>query len=297
MAFLIYCLAFPLLWLISRLPFWLLYTISDGVYILLYRIIGYRKNVVRSNLRLVFPEKTENELLQIEKKFYRHLCDMFLEMAKTMGISVKEIEKRFSFTNLEVIHELEKQKKNILLLTPHYASWEWIMSLNTQVSSNGYAVYLKIENPYFDKLVKSIRSRFGTTLWRTVETRKNLANAIANKEQLILGIAGDQSPQLSRARHWADYMGITVPVHIGGEELAKTYDLTPIFLQVRKLKRGYYQTTFKVITKNPKSLPDYEITENYLKESENLIKEAPEFYFWTHKRWKHRNKVPDKYKK
>lgn len=294
MQLLVFCISYPLLWCVSRLPFSVLYFISDGVYQLIYHVIGYRKKVVRSNLKLVFPEKKDDKILQIEKKFYRHMCDMFLEMVKTMGISNQEMEKRFSYTNLELIHQLEKKGKRIILMAPHYASWEWILSLNAQISSQGYAIYLKINNKYFDKLVRDIRGKFGTTLLRTNESRKLIKQAVECDEQFILGIASDQSPMMSRARHWAKFMNVKVPIHIGGEELAKQHDLTPVFLKVKKLKRGYYQGTFKVLAENAKEIPDYQISEMFLAETEKLIREQPEYYFWTHKRWKHRNKKPKK---
>src|SRR5690606_591765 len=142
-----------------KLPFKLLYSISDGVYHLLYRLIGYRKKVVRDNLELVFPEKSALERLAIEKKFYRHMCDVFLELIKTLGMSTEQMQKRYSYTNLEVLHELEAKKRNTMLMLPHYASWEWVLSLNTQVQCKGYGIYQKIQNPYFDKLVRGIRSK------------------------------------------------------------------------------------------------------------------------------------------
>ena len=137
MQFVVFCIAYPFLWLVSRLPFPVLYGISDVIYHLVYSIIGYRKKVVRANLALVFPEKTTEERLIIEKKFYKHMCDMFLEMIKTLGISMDEAKKRYKFTNIEVYHQLEAAHKNTILMLPHYASWEWVFSLNAQNSSKG----------------------------------------------------------------------------------------------------------------------------------------------------------------
>lgn len=295
MQLLVYLLAYPILWLVSRFPFRVLYFLSDLLYPLVYYIIGYRKKVVRDNLSLVFPEKTENERLVIEKKFFRHMCDMFLEMIKTMGISTKQAEERYVFTNIELFHQLEDQGRNTMLMLPHYASWEWVFSLNTKIVSKGYAIYLKIQNKYFDKLVRDIRSKFGTTLIVTNESRKIAKEAKVSGELFCLGIISDQSPMMSRARHWAKFMDIMVPVHIGGEELAKEHNLVPLYLKVNKKKRGYYEATFIKLCDNPNELPNYKITEIFLTETEKSIRNAPEHYFWTHKRWKHRNKVPTEY--
>jgi KDO2-lipid IV(A) lauroyltransferase len=295
MQLLVYLLAYPILWLVSRLPFSILYFLSDLLYPLIYNVVGYRKKVVRDNLALVFPDLSEDERLIIEKKFFRHMCDIFLEMMKTMGISNKEAAKRYVFTNIELYHQLEKEGRNTMIMLPHYASWEWVFSLNAQISAKGYGIYLKIQNKYFDKLVRDIRSKFGTTLIVTNESRKIVKDAKASGELFSLGIISDQSPMVSRARHWAKFMDIMVPVHIGGEELAKEHNLVPLYLKVVKLKRGYYQATFKKLCNNPNDLPNYKITEMFLGETEKSIREAPEYYFWTHKRWKHRNKVPPEF--
>ncbi|SNZ00047.1 lysophospholipid acyltransferase family protein [Flagellimonas pacifica] len=287
--------AYPILWLISKLPFKLLYLLSDGIYVLLYHIIGYRKKVVRNNLALAFPKKSDAERQQIEKKFYKHLSDMFLEMAKTLGISDKQMKKRYVFTNVEEIQTLENKGKNVMIMMPHYASWEWVFNLNSYVKAKAYAIYQPIQNKYFDKLVRDIRSKYGTTLIRTNESRQIIKDAKESGELITVGIISDQSPMLHRARHWTKFMNIMVPIHVGGEELCKQHDIVPVYLKVQKLKRGHYQATFKVLTENPGEVDGYKISEAFLQEVEKSIYEAPEYYFWTHKRWKHKDKVPKEF--
>ena len=297
MQLVVYILVYPLLWLVSRLPFKIIYFISDGVYILLYYLIGYRKKVVRNNLALTFPEKSEEERLIIEKKFFRHMCDIFLEMIKTLGISNKEVQKRFTVTNMEVLHELEAKGINTMLMLPHYASWEWVVSLNLQIKSKGYGIYQKIQNKYFDKLVRDLRGRFNTQLISTRESRKILKDAKESKQLLMVGIISDQSPMVIKAKYWTDFMGIVVPVHVGGEEICKANDIIPVYLKTRKIGRGYYEGTVKVLSENPSEVEDYKITDAFLRETEKSIREAPEYYFWTHKRWKHKDKVPKEFQK
>lgn len=289
----VYLLVFPVLWLVSRLPFGILYRISDGVYLILYHMVGYRKKVVRANLELVFPEKSLEDRLKIEKKFYRHMCDIFLEMVKTVGMDPGEMLRRFTFANLEVVHALERDKKNLMIMFPHYASWEWVLSLDSQIRSKGYGIYQRLQNPYFDKLVRRIRSKFGTTLIATKESKKILQKATARGENFSVGIISDQSPMLHRAKYWTTFMDILVPVHVGGEEICKANDLVPVYLKVVKKKRGFYEGTFTVLAEKPGLVPDYEITDRFLEQVEESIREAPEYYFWTHKRWKHRGKVPE----
>ena len=144
MQLLIYLIIYPFLWVISILPFPIFYLFSDVVCFLVYRIIGYRKKVVRKNIKLALPHLSKNERLAIEKKFYSHMCDMFLEMVKTMSISQKEMEKRFAFTNMQVYYDLEKKNKSIALMCAHYASYEWVISMNYYTNFKGYGIYKKL---------------------------------------------------------------------------------------------------------------------------------------------------------
>lgn len=291
MQLLVYVVLYPILWLISILPFRLFYLFSDFVCFLTYTIIGYRKKVVRQNIALALPHLSEKERLAVEKKFYKHMCDMFLEMIKTISITQEEIEKRFTFKNLEVYKDLETKNKSIALLCAHYASYEWVVSMNYYIGFKGFGIYKKLANPYFDKLVKHIRSKFKAELITTKETITTLAD---NERKGILGVYGfasDQSPKPNAAYHWANFMGHYVPVHTGAEMLAKRFDMNVIFLKTKKIKRGYYEASFEVLSEDVKSVPNYEITDQFLKLVEAQILEAPEYYLWTHKRWKHKKET------
>ena len=288
MQFLVFILTFPFLWIISILPFRIFYWLSDCIYVLVYYIVGYRKKTVRENLALALPHLSDKERLEIEKKSYHHLCDMFLEMVKTMTISSEEMNKRFKITNLDLIKEYEKKGKSIMLIASHYASWEWLITLNQKISFLGVAVYKKLANKHFDKLVRDIRSKYNTELVPTSKTIPLIANNQKNNIQCVYGLASDQSPKADRIFHWESFMGVEVPVHTGPEMLAKKYDMTVVFAKVKKVKRGYYELTIIPLSDNPKSIPDFGITHIYIKEVEKQILEAPEYYFWTHKRWKHR---------
>ncbi|MFH7005661.1 lysophospholipid acyltransferase family protein [Flavobacterium bizetiae] len=290
MQFLVYILAYPLLWLISILPFRIFYWLSDFVCFIIYRIVGYRRKVVRENLTLTLPHLSKSELKVIEKKFYHHMCDMFMETIKTMSISPEEMNKRFRVTNLDLVNEYAKKGKSVILVASHYASYEWLLTINPKIDFKGIAVYKRVANPYFDKLVRKIRSKYDTEL---VETRKAIPTMAQNQRDGILsmyGLASDQSPKIDRIFHSMKFMGVEVPVHTGAEMLAKKYDLSVIFVKVKKVARGYYEATFVSIADNPHDYPNFDITEKYLREVEKQIYEAPEFYLWTHKRWKHRVK-------
>lgn len=285
-----FLIIYPIIWLISLLPFPLLYLFSDFVYFMVYTIFGYRRKVVRKNIAMTLPHLSKKERLTIEKRFYHHLCDLFLEMIKTMTISRKEMEKRYVFSNLDVYLDLEKKGKSIALLCAHYASYEWTISMNYHITFEGYGIYKKINNIYFDKLVKDIRSKFKATLITTSETIPTLEKNININHLGVYGFASDQSPQATKAHHWGPFMGIETPVHTGAEMLAKRFDMNVIFLKTKKIKRGYYEATFELMAENPKEVHDYEISDDFLRRVEKQILEAPEFYLWTHKRWKHQKK-------
>ncbi len=288
MQFLAYLIFYPLLWLISKLPFRMLYALSDVIYVFIYYIIGYRKKTVRSNIALALPHLSEKERLIIEKKSYSHLCDMFLEMIKTMSITRKEIDERFTFSNLDVYLDLEKKGKSIAVMIAHYASYEWVISMNRIITFEGFAIYKKIKNPYFDKMVRDIRSKFQAHLITTKETIDVIQKNTNEGRLSVYGFAGDQSPKSDKAFHWVTFMGVEVPVHTGAEMLAKRFDMNVIFLKVKKVKRGFYEATFEVLSENVRSVPDYQISDMFVKRVEQQILEAPEFYLWTHKRWKHK---------
>lgn len=288
MQFLVYILAYPLLWLISILPFPVFYLFSDFVYFLVYKVIGYRKKVVRENLALTLPHLSDAERKVVEKKFYKHMCDMFLEMIKTMSMSPEEMERRFHVTNIDLVRDYAKKGKSVILVASHYASYEWLLTINPKLGFQGVAVYKRLANPYFDRLVRKIRSKYNTEM---IETRKAIPTMAKNQREGVLsmyGLASDQSPKMERIFHSMKFMGVEVPVHTGAETLAKKYDLAVIFVQVKKVKRGCYEATFISLADNPKEFENFKITEMYLKEVEKQILEAPEFYLWTHKRWKHR---------
>ena len=164
MQLLVYRLVYPFLWIISKLPWPLFYTFSTFIFILVYYILGYRKKTVTQNLQLVFPDKSDTEIRKIRSGFYQHMCDKFLEMIKSMSISDEEMKKRFKVTNIEKLHQLEAEGKNIIVLMAHYASYEWSTTVDILTGFQAVGVYKKIKNPYFDQLVHRIRARFGSRL-------------------------------------------------------------------------------------------------------------------------------------
>jgi len=289
MQLLAYILAYPIIWFISILPFRLLYLLSDAVYVLVYYIIGYRKKTVRKNFTLALPHLTPAEAKVLEKKFYHHFCDSFAEMAKTLSITQKQITQRFAFTNFEVIHDLEKQGKSISMLVGHYASYEWLLQMNTYLDTHtGYGIYKPMRNKYFDKMVRKIRGRFKAELIGVKEVVPTMRQNARTGKMGIYGFITDQSPLKNSAIHWGDFFGMEVPIHVGGEMLSKKLGLNMVFAKITKVKRGHYSCTFIPVEGNLKEIPNYEISDRFMKMLEAQILEKPEYYLWTHKRFKHR---------
>lgn len=291
---LIYVLSYPFLWCIAAMPFRLFYFFSDLIFILVFHLIRYRRNVVMENLNMAFPLKNNDEINKIEKEFYRHMCDLFLEAIKTMKISKEDLIERFKVVNIEVLNELEKER-SILVLTAHYANWEWSSVVNLMFKTRGYAVYQKIGNPYFDAWIKRIRSKWNTTLIRQQEMVRTVVRNQDDGVNALYAVVSDQSPQWHRAKYWRKFMGITVPVYDSPEILARKFGLAVVFGRISKLKRGYYQLEFIPIAADGSKTEKHEITDRFFELTEQCLIDAPPYYLWTHRRWKHRDKVPPEF--
>ena len=295
MNFIVFAIAYPFISVMSRLPMRILYIKSDFLYLLMYYVIGYRKKVVLENLKLSFPEKSDKELKKISKKFFKHLTDLIMESIKSFTISKKQISKRYTYKNAEMVNKYVQQGKNIALVGAHQANWEWSISLPLVLNIDLYGAYTKLNNKYFEKWVRNSREKFGVIGYKTSDTVRGMQKNFNNKKQGAYILLSDQSPQPHKTYYWRDFFGIKVPIHTGAEMLSKKFDLVVINYVTRKVKRGYYETDFQLITDSPKEFKDYQITDKYTELTEKNIRLQPEFYLWSHKRFKHRNKVPKEF--
>lgn len=274
----------------------ILHGISNFFYLLNEYVVGYRKKVVLENLKLAFPEKDEKELTQIRKAFFKHLVDFFIESIKTFTISEKEIRRRMTYKNLEVLEEIVKNGKDIALVGPHQANWEWLIGLPLHLDGiTCNAAYTRIKNKYFERVIKASRSKFGGVMYRTTDTIRNVHRNYKNKRQSLYCLLSDQSPIIQKTHYWSEFMGIKVPIHTGAEMLSKRYDMAYVVWTSRRLRRGYYEIEFELITQEPKKFDDYQLTDRFLEITEKSIRENPSVYLWSHKRFKHRNKVPKEF--
>ena len=287
---LIFWIFYPILLGISKLPWKLFYLFSDLIYIVVYYVIGYRKAIVTDNLTHAFPEKSSTEITSIRKKFYSHMCDMFMESLKSMSISDKETQKHYKFINRNDFQKLEDANKSYMLIASHHANFEWGNSIGLITKYKCVGVYKKVKNVHFDKLFKGIRGRFGAEIVPNKQISRHtvlMERKPETRGKRLYGIVADQTPKLEKNNHYKSFMGREVPVFVGAEVLARKLDLNYAFLKVKKIKRGYYEAEVIIISDDIKSTKDFEITETYMDLVEAQIREQPELYLWTHKRWKH----------
>lgn len=288
MQYISYIFIYTILKLLSLLPMHMLYVISDFLYVIVFRLVKYRVKVVDNNIQMALPSIKKDQRQQIVKTFYAQFCDIMVEMIKTLSISEKEIKKRFQFTNIQLLHAYKQKNKSIVIMAPHYASWEWGIILGKYVTFKVFAVYTKLQNKYFDQLVRKIRSKFNAELHSTTQAMKAFAEFENNNQKGIYVFLSDQSPMRKPNNHWEKFMGIEVPVHMGAEAFIRKHDLNVLYMKISKRKRGYYQVEFVEFAPNPLELEPYELTRRFLDLVEEQIKKNPALYFWTHKRWKHR---------
>lgn len=288
---LVYYLVLPFIYLISILPFRVLYAISDFMYFVLYRVLGYRKDVVLTNLRNSFPEKSEAEISKIAKDYYKYLCDLFLETFKTLTIGRKAMLKRcyFSQEALDVFNSLAAQNKSVVLVMGHFGNWEWAgNTFSMQCKHQLYVIYHPIRNKYFDWLMYRMRTRFGTKLIAMKDTFREM---LENREELnATAFIADQTPGPENA-YWTNFLNQDTPVFKGTELIARKINYTVVYAKVKRVKRGHYEIFAEVLFDNPKGTTDGEISEAHTKKLEQDIIEQPEIWLWSHRRWKHKRPV------
>ena len=284
MQLLTYLLFYPLIKLISLQPFCVVYKISDFVSFLLYKVFKYRLKTVRKNLKLVFPDKEDKELREIEKGFYKHFSDITIESIKAYGMSKNQMMKRYTYENIDVLRKIQKKKKNIVLLLGHYSNFEWLLSIGYNVKGNGYGIFTPMTNKYFNRLFEKIRRKHKAYLISRYKVKDFMSNLDTNKYHLF-GFAADQSPRKVGKSYINNFLGHKVPIFTGAERFSKDHDLSVVFADITRTKRGYYKTKFiEIIDQNDSK---YSITDQFLKLLENQIFRDPSQYFWSHNRFKH----------
>ena len=282
----IYYIAFGCMYLLSKVPFCVMYAISSVLAVFLFYIVGYRRKVVHQNIKDSFPDKSKIECFEIERTYYVHMCDLFMESLKYFSISEKEMRKRMVYKNLEQARLSLKNGKTIGLYMGHYANWEWVSSLPLVVGdiSQCCQLYHPLQNLIFDRLIGYTRERWGGV---NIPANESIRHIIKLNKPLVIGFIADQVPLSNSIHYWTRFLHHeNTPVFTGAERLMKKLDMDVYYLDVRRVKRGYYEAEFKLITTTPKECAEFQLTEDYTRMLEQTINEAPPYWLWSHNRWK-----------
>lgn len=283
---LIYWLVYGGMWLFSALPFRILYMLSDFNYLLMYHVGRYRRRVVRENLEKSFPEKTEAERLQIERKFYRYLSDYMLEDLKLLHMSAEDLCQRMIYKNTEQYLELTEKYGGIIVMIPHYANYEWLIGMGSVMKPGDVPVqvYKPLKDKYLNELFKQIRSRFGGYNIPKHSTAREIIKLKREGKNMVVGLITDQWP--SGDRYWTTFMGQETAFLNGAERIAKMMNFPVFYCELTKTRRGYCEAEFKLMTEAPKETVEGEITDMFAHELEQTIRREPAYWLWSHKRWK-----------
>lgn len=283
-----YCLASASLYLLSLLPLWLLYLISDGLFYVIYYVVRYRKPLVRKNLTDSFPEKNEKEIKQIEREFYSWFCDYIVETVKLYTMSEKNIRRRMKFEGMEKLKKAIANGQSCAVYLGHYCNWEWVTSLPLSMGGNAICgqIYHALENKEFDKLFLKLRSRYGAVSIPMAETLRYIVRYRQQKKNVVIGFISDQVPFWNNIHYWTDFLHHDTPMLTGTERIARKAGFAVFYMDMRREKRGHYVAEIKLLTDRPNEVEEFEITEMYVRELEKTIRRQPPYWLWTHNRWK-----------
>lgn len=275
-------------WTLTLLPLPVLYVFSPLIYFVLYHFPSYRRKIVRTNLVNSFPEKSIEEIIRIEKKFYRHLSELFIEIFKLTHMSEKSLRKRFIINDTKDLERLYEQKRDIIAVLGHYSNWEWLTILSVLTSYKTVSIYKPLHNKYFNGYLNGLRTKFGMVLTPMSNIVREIINDRKSKVNTIYAFISDQTPPLGDIKYWTTFMNQDTPVYLGAEKIAEKYDMAVVFFNIQKVRKGYYNLHIEPLIEHPSGMPEHKVTEAHVKRLEEIIREHPEYWIWSHRRWKHK---------
>lgn len=282
-----------LLHLMAWMPLGVLYAVSDMLFVIVFHVVRYRRKVVEQNLLESFPEKGDAERKEIARKFYHFLCDYFVETIKLLHISDEEMRRRLEFRDVGIVDDCIEGGRSVILYCAHYCNWEWLPSI-TLWSRNRHRsdvtfsqVYRPLKNEWFDRLFLRLRSR-----WTVNFTKKSVFRDLIRIKRAggfaVTGFLSDQHPSLNDPGYITRFLNHDTAMISGTATLACRLDSSVLYFDVERVRRGYYRCTIRPIALAPGEMPEDEITDGYTRLLEASIRRQPEFWLWTHKRWKHK---------
>lgn len=286
----LYYIVYGFFYMVSLLPFRALYVISDFFYLIVYRLVRYRKNVVRNNIITSFPEKSEEECRKIEHGFYHFLCDYFVETTKLLSISKKSMLRHIEFRNVEEMEECFDKGQACAAILGHYCNWEWLSATGLSFRRHQEAVMGLIYHPLyskaFDKLFIDIRHSQGGVCVPKKDILRYLFEYRQENRMSLFGYIADQAPKWENIHLWLDFLHHDTPVFTGAERIMRKMNDAVFYVDMERIRRGYYTCTFRLISKEPAKLEEFEITRKFFNMLEESIRRSPQYYLWSHNRWK-----------
>ena len=276
-------------YLLSLLPMWVHYCLSDVLYVIVAHVIHYRRAVIRRNLAAAFPEKTDNERHYLERQFYHFFCDYIAESVKFATMNHSNVMQRMVFHGTEQVIKILAEGQDVALMLGHYGNWELVTSLRLWMKDPdcGYGhIYHPLENQIFDRLFLSVRNRMGSHSIAMNDTLRFIHNHHSRNHCTLIGYISDQVPTWQNIHHWLTFLNQETPVFTGVERIARKYNQAVVYVDVKRVSRGHYEADLQLITRNPNSLEEHEITNRYFDMLERTIKRAPQYWLWSHNRWK-----------
>ncbi len=272
---------------VSRLPFSVLYVISGILFIFVYHVFRYRRDVTRRNLKLSFPEKTDDERKKIARQYYRYLCDLVVEILKTPVLKKEEILRRMVIKNPEVVNRYYDKGRSVIVMAMHYGNWEWLCCMPLLLKHYHFAVYKSQQDSKFEAHLNSVRARFGAEPVSMSITLRKILKAEKEGTCVLTGLLADQSPPWNHP-FWTTFMNQPALFFNGPAKLAIRFNHPVLFQQIKRIKRGFYETSFEVLFENPREVSEETIINTYVRRIESVIREEPAWYLWSHKRWKYK---------
>ncbi|HEY5511675.1 MAG TPA: lysophospholipid acyltransferase family protein [Prolixibacteraceae bacterium] len=278
-------------WVVQLFPLRLHYFFSDFIFLFVFYVVRYRREVVFMNLKNSFPDKLSGEITLIAKKFYHQFCDSFIETLYFDRVSEKEIKKRLTLLNLELPEKYLHEGRAVVIALGHYNNWEWNCSWPLNSDYTAYVIYKRLTNKSFDKFYFNMRAHFGMVPLERADTYRQLISDSNNHKGTASAFLMDQTPRKREIQYWTTFLNQDTPVLTGTEKVARKLDAVVMFCHIKKLKRGYNRLEFSVITEHAKDTAQYEITEKATRKIEEIILQRPELWLWSHKRWKHKRET------
>ena len=289
---LLYYLLYGTVYLLSLLPFWLLYGLADCFFVLIYYIVRYRRKVVRKNLTRSFPEMSEQDVRQTERHFYRWLCDYGVETIKLLSISDKALMRRMEFRGVEQMEQVFDEGRNCAAILGHYCNWEWLsatgLAFKTKRPEDPVMglIYHPLYNDAFDRLFIDIRSAHGGLCVAKQDILRQLVTLKREQRHYLFGYISDQAPRWHNIHLWLPFLNQDTPVFTGGERIMKKVDDAVFYVEMERPMRGKYICTFRLVSAHAAQEPENQITMRFFQLLEETIRRQPAFYLWTHNRWK-----------